>query len=152
MYLLFNSRYQISHRCFISWKVIFKTLHFSNIRLIIRSHVLQIDFTLCLKSTNLSNFDSFVFAFFASIYDLILQNLRHWKDLHESFKIRIVKRFLKVISLREFVDNNDNHSHVSINQEFTTLRKFARKFQNIHRYHESCIDWLLIDWLIKLKQ
>ena len=67
------------------------------------------------------------------MYDLTLQNLRHRKDLFESFKQYIVERISNVTLLREFVDSNDNHSHVSINQEFTTLRKFARKFQNMHR-------------------
>ena len=134
MYFLLNSRYQISHRCFISWKVIFRTLHLSNIRSITRSHALQIDLTSYLKSTNLSNLDSFVFALFASMYDLALQNLRHWESLHESFRIRIVEKTLKVTSLKKSVDSNENHSHVSINQKFTTLRKLARKLQNMHRW------------------
>ena len=52
VYFLFNSRYQIAHRCFILWRVIFRTLHSSDIRSITRSHVLQSDLTSYLKSMN----------------------------------------------------------------------------------------------------
>ena len=115
VYLLFNSKYQISYRCFISWRVLFKTLHSSNIRLITRSHVLQIDLTSYLKSTDLSNLDSFVSALFATMYDLALQNLRHRESLHESFRIRIVEEASELI----------------------VLKKFARKLQNLHRWESS---------------
>ena len=50
-----------------------------------------------------SNFDSFVFAVFASMYDLALQNLRHRKSLFGSFKQCIVE---KITSLREFQDTH----------------------------------------------
>ena len=109
-------------------------LHSSDIRSIIRSHVLQIDLTSYLKSTNLSNLDSFVSALFASMYDLALQNLRHWRSLHESFRIRIAERALEVTSLRESADSNDSHSHSSIDQESIALKEFARKLQNLHRW------------------
>ena len=45
-----------------------------------------------------SNFDSFVFAIFASIYNLLLQNLRHRENLFENFKQYIVE---KVVSLKK---------------------------------------------------
>ena len=129
VYLLFNSRYQISHRCFISWRVIFRTLHSSNIRSITRSHVSQIDLTSYLKSTDLSNLDSFVSALFASMYDLALQNLRHWENLHESFRIRIAEKALEVTSLRESADSNDSHSHVSINQDLSNWKSLLESFK-----------------------
>ena len=137
VYLLLNSRYQISHRCFISWRVIFRTLHSSDIRSITRSHALQIDLTSYLKSTDLSDLDSFVSALFASVYDLALQNLRHRESLHGSFRIRIAGEALEVTSLGESADSNDSHSHVSIDQESTALRELARKLQNMHRWESS---------------
>ena len=39
-----------------------------------------------------SNLDSFVFAVFASMYDLVLQNLRHWESLLESSRQYIAER------------------------------------------------------------
>ena len=56
IYLLFNSRYQMLYRCNISWRSKFKIFSFS----IIRSHVLQIDFTSYLKSrTSIRSFLQF---------------------------------------------------------------------------------------------
>ena len=104
MYLLFNSRYQISHRCFISWKVIFRTLHSSNIRSITRSHVLQIDLTSYLKSTNLSNLDSFVSALFASMHS---SSRSHFDE--------------------KACCSNDSHSRLSIDYESIALKKLVRK-------------------------
>ena len=92
MYLLLNSRYQISHRCFISWR--FRTSQFfkySIARLTIRSYVIS-------EVNRSSNFDSFISAIFASMYDLALQNLRHRESLLENFKQYIVE---KIISLRK---------------------------------------------------
>ena len=102
MYFSFNSRYQISHRCFISWKVTFKTLHSSNsincsiARLTIRLYVIS-------EVNRSSNLDSFNFAIFASMYNLALQNLRHRESLFESFKQYIVE---KVTSLRKIQNSS----------------------------------------------
>ena len=104
MYFLINSKYQISYRCFISSKHS-KRRNFSNIR----SHVIQFDFTLYFKSIRVSNFDSFVFAIFASIHDLTLKKFVRKFQTTYCWKNRIVK---KIISLKKFV-----------------LKKFARKFQ-----------------------
>ena len=57
-----------------------------------RSHVLRFDFTSYLKSIRVSNLDSFVSAIFTSMYDLVLQDLRHRKSLFESFRQRIAER------------------------------------------------------------
>ena len=97
MYLLLNSRYQLSFRCVISWRSIFRTSLSSDIRSIARSHVLQIDLTSYLKSIGLSNLHSFVSA----LYDLVLQNLRHRESLLESFRQYIAEKALKVTALKK---------------------------------------------------
>ena len=108
MYLLINSKYQISHRCFISWRCIFKTSQFfrySIARFTIRFYVI-------FEINRLFNFDSFVFANFASMYNLTLQNLRHWENLLESFKQYIAK---KITSLKKF---QDTHRWKSLHENF----------------------------------
>ena len=136
MYFLFNSRYRISHRCFISWKVTFKTLHFSNsinysiARFTNRLYVI-------FEVNKLSNFDLFVFAIFASMYDLALQNLRHWKNLFENskqyivekIKIYIVKKILECVSLRK------SFRWKSLHENFKLIR-FV-KIQN--RWHKRLL-------------
>ena len=116
MYRLFNFRYQFSHRCFISWKFKTRSQFFkcSIARFTIRFYVI-------FEINKLSNFDSFVFAIFASMYNLILQNLRHRKSLFENFKQHIVEKVLKYVSLK-------NHIVEKISK-FVALKKFARKFQ-----------------------
>ena len=94
MYRLFNSKYQISYRCFISWKCIFRTSQFFKCSIARFTNRFYVIFEI----NKSSNFDSFVFAIFASMYDSTRQNLRHRESLLENFKIRIVE---KVASLKK---------------------------------------------------
>ena len=108
MYSLFNSRYQYSHRCFISWRCIFRTSQFfrcSIARFTIRFYVI-------FEINKLSNFDSFVFAIFASMHDLILKSIT-------------LKKFV-----RKFQTTYRWENHiVEKTSKFVALKKFARKFQ-----------------------
>ena len=98
MYFLVNSRYQISHRCFISSRHSIRR-NFSDTR----SHVLQFDFTSYFKSIRVFDFDSFVFAIFTSMHDLEsitlkkfarkLQITHRWKNQNSHrWKNHIVER------------------------------------------------------------
>ena len=129
MYRLFNSRYQYSYRCFILWRCIFRTSQFFRYSIARFTNRLYVIF----EVNKSSNFDSFESAIFASMCDLT-QNLLRWKSLLENFKQCIVEKISKIISLKKFVDNNDNHSRFSIDRESVALKKLARKFQITHRW------------------
>ena len=135
MYFLFDSKYQIAYRCFILWKIVFKTLHFSNIRSIVRSHVLQIDFTLYLKSINLSNFYSFVFAIFASMYDLILKFIALKKFINNDNQSRLFFNKSKIYRVEKVCSKISKYASLKKlensslkKSKFTSLKKFVRKF------------------------
>ena len=91
MYLSLNFKYQISHRCFIAWRVKFRTLHLSD-SVNCSIACLTIRFYVISEINRSSDLDSFVSAVFASMYDLVLQNLRHWRSLLGSFRQYHVER------------------------------------------------------------
>ena len=119
MYRQFKFRYQISYRCFIAWK------HIQNVF----NHSIAIftnRFYVIFEINKSSNFDSFVIAIFASMYDLTLQNLRHLKSLFKNFKQYIAEK-IKIYIVEKI-------------SEFVVLKKLVRKFQNTHRWenlHEN---------------
>ena len=118
MYRLFNSRYQYSHRCFISWRRIFRTSQFFRCSIARFTNRLYVIF----EVNRSSNLDSFVFAVFASMHDLSLKftALRKFaRKLQTTYrwKNRIAE---KVTSLREFALEKLQNS---------SLKKFARKLQ-----------------------
>ena len=71
------------------------------IRSITRSHALRFGLTSYLKPIRVSDLDSFVSAIFVSMYDLALQNLRHWESLLESSRQYIAEEALEYASLRK---------------------------------------------------
>ena len=77
----------------------------------------------------------FVFATFASMYDLILQNLHYQKSLLENFKQYIVEKTSNNTSLKSF-----KIRIVEKIRKLVVLKEFARKLQNTHCWkslHES---------------
>ena len=110
MYRLFNFRYQFSHRCFVSWRFRTRSQFFrcSIARFTIRFYVI-------FEVNRLSNFDSFVFAVFASMYDLVLQNLRHWRNS----RMRIVER---ITSLKKFQNSSSKKFKRKLQTEFVKIQ------------------------------
>ena len=112
MYLLLDFRYQISRRCFILWRHVFRTSQFfrcSVARLTNRPHVISEAHRISIRS------------FLQSSHRCIIQSLRHRESLLESSKQFIAEG---VTSLRES-HRWENH----IAGEVTSLREFARKLQ-----------------------
>ena len=105
---------KFKHKIFVSWYIVYSISNI-NFRIDVsfhenskhdrnfsdaRSHVLQFDFTSYLESTDSSNLDSFVSAIFASMYDLILQNLHRWKS-HIAEEVASLKKLHRWKSLHE---------------------------------------------------
>ena len=136
MYFLFDSRYQIAYRCFILWRIVFRTLHFSNIRSIARSHVLQIDFTSYLKSIDLSGLYSFVFAIFASMYDLALESTALKKSISNDSQSRLFFNRSRVYRVERACSKVSKYAS---SREFqnSSSKKLAWKLQNTHRWRSS---------------
>ena len=103
IYCLFNSKYQISYRCFISWRCIFKTSQFFKCSIARFTNRFYVIF----EVNRLSNFDSFDFAFSHRIHriekicskvssNVSLKELHRWK----SFKIH---RFEKTLNIKIYI-------------------------------------------------
>ena len=103
MYLFLSSRYQISHRCFISWR---NSERF-------RSHVLQFDLTSYLKSID---HRISIGSFLHSSHRCMI--LSRWRSLLENFRQRIAERVTSLKKLHRW------KSHIA--ERVTSLRQLHR--------------------------
>ena len=126
MYFLVNFKHQISHRCFISWKNLKRFQSFD--RTFYNSILFYIEIN------KLSNFDSFVFAIFVSMYNF----LRHWKSLFENFKQYIVEKITSLKKLHRW----KNH----IVEKITSLKKSHRwksfKICIVEKICTKILNWI----------